>query len=86
MAPITKITPKNMWANRIPDKNIAIIPELVISIAVPKSGCFAINNAGIIIINAATTKCLNFGVMIYQHRTKQSLKVQIFSSIPMVGI
>ena len=36
-------------------------PEAVIKIAVPKSGCLAINKPGTIIINAATTKFLNFG-------------------------
>ena len=50
-----------MCASRIPDKKIAIIPELVIKIAVPKSGCLAINNAGTIIMNTATTKFLNLG-------------------------
>ena len=58
---MTKIIPRNICARRIPDKNIAIIPELVIKIAVPKSGCLAINNAGMIMIKAATIKCLNLG-------------------------
>ena len=61
MAPITKAKPINTCASRIPDKKIAITPEVVIKIAVPRSGCLAINKPGTIIINAATTKFLNFG-------------------------
>ena len=61
MAPITKAKPINTCASRIPDKKIAITPEVVINIAVPRSGCLAINRAGRIIIKTATTKFLNFG-------------------------
>jgi len=53
--------PKNICARRIPDKKIAMTPEAVIKIAVPRSGCLAINKPGTIMINAATTKFLNFG-------------------------
>ena len=58
---MTKAKPKNICTSRIPDKKIAMIPEVVIKIAVPRSGCLAINKPGTIIINAATTRFLNLG-------------------------
>ena len=45
----------------MPESNIAIIPELVIKIAVPRSGCLAIRIAGTIMITTAITRFLSRG-------------------------
>ena len=50
-----------MCVSFIPDKNIAMMPELVMSIAVPRSGCFAISTDGTIIIITATKRFFNLG-------------------------
>ena len=50
-----------MWVSFIPDRNIAMMPELVISTAVPRSGCFAISIAGTIIITTAIKRLFNLG-------------------------